>query len=138
MIRRVIGDTSAIVAVLRRDDEHHEWATKKILDLPKPLFTCETVLAEACFLLGNFHGGPAAVVGRVSEGIIRIDFSLEPQIDRVAELLRKYADVPMSLADACLVRMAELLDDSAVFTLDSDFLIYRKHRNQRIPVVTPR
>lgn len=52
--------------------------------------------------------------------------------------MRRYADVPMSLADACLVRMSELSDDASVLTLDSDFRIYRRLGRQAIPLLTPR
>ncbi|HNG34544.1 MAG TPA: pilus assembly protein, partial [Blastocatellia bacterium] len=55
----------------------------------------------------------------------------------VSKLLEKYADVPMSFADACLVRMSELYPDSAVFTLDSDFKIYRRNGRQAIPLIFP-
>lgn len=51
--------------------------------------------------------------------------------------MKKYADTPMSFADACLVRMAELDDDAVVVTLDSDFTVYRKNGDQPIPLVTP-
>ncbi|MGD9560733.1 MAG: type II toxin-antitoxin system VapC family toxin [Pyrinomonadaceae bacterium] len=137
MIRQVIGDTSAIVAILRQNERHHEWAKNKLLELPKPILTCEAVIAEACFLLGGHRNGQAAVLARVAEGILSIEFSLGGEIDRVRELMNKYADVPMSLADACLVRMCEILDSSAVFTLDSDFQVYRRHGRQMIPTIMP-
>jgi predicted nucleic acid-binding protein len=51
--------------------------------------------------------------------------------------MQRYASVPMSLADACLVRMSEVYENSQIITLDSDFTIYRKQRNQTIPVIMP-
>ncbi len=51
--------------------------------------------------------------------------------------MRRYQSVPMSIADACLVRMSEIYTQSSVITLDSDFRIYRKNRNQEIPVIMP-
>ena len=56
----------------------------------------------------------------------------------VSRLLERYKNVPMSLADACIVRMAELRAKSVVFTLDSDFAIYRMNSRQRIPTLSPR
>jgi predicted nucleic acid-binding protein len=58
-------------------------------------------------------------------------------MNSVLKLLRKYADVPMSLADACLVRMTETFSDSMVLTTDSDFRVYRRHSRQIIPSVMP-
>ena len=53
------------------------------------------------------------------------------------EEIERYANVPMSLADSCLVRMSELLGESLLFTLDSDFRIYRRHGRQKIPLLIP-
>jgi len=95
------------------------------------------VIAEACFLLSYDRQGETAVLERVAEGIIKIDFSLSAEIDWVQKLMRKYKNVPMSFADACLVRMSETIEASGVFTLDSDFRVYRRHKRQEIPVIIP-
>ena len=102
-----------------------------------PLFTCEPVLSEACFLLQRFTGGQEAVLELVSRGILQSDFRVISEIDPLRKLMRKFADVPMSLADACLVRMTELNSQAAVLTLDSDFRLYRRNRRQAIPVLMP-
>lgn len=137
MIRQVIGDTSAIIAVLRQNERYHEWATDTLRSVPKPIVTCEAVIAEACFLLEGRRGGGKAILDRIAEGIVKIDFALSAEIESVSSLMSKYSDLPMSLADACLVRMSELIDESAVFTLDSDFLVYRKNGRQKIPLIAP-
>jgi uncharacterized protein len=134
---QVIGDTSAIVSVLRENEQYHGWAVATLREIAKPIVTCEAVIAEACFLLGGSKGGTAALLGQIREGMIRIDFSLADEIERVTQLISKYKDVPMSLADGCLVRMAELMADSAIFTLDSDFRVYRKNVRHMIPVIMP-
>ena len=64
-------------------------------------------------------------------------FDLNDDLEAVLKLLQKYADVPMSLADACLVRMSETLSDTFLLTTDSDFRIYRRHSRQVIPCVMP-
>ena len=66
-----------------------------------------------------------------------MDFALEEEVTTVAASVERYADVPMSLADACLVRMSELRTDSRVFTLDDDFRLYRRNGRQTIPLITP-
>lgn len=70
-------------------------------------------------------------------GIFLIAFSYEEEKPAIRKMLEKYADVPMSFADACLVRMSELYPDSVVFTLDSDFKIYRRNGRQPIPLIFP-
>jgi uncharacterized protein len=64
-------------------------------------------------------------------------FDLDNDIEPILKLLQKYADVPMSLADACLVRMTEILPDPIILTTDSDFHIYRRHSRQMVPCTTP-
>ena len=137
MAERVLIDTGPIVAVLIVKDQHHQWAREQFASLPPPLFTCESVLSEAQFLIQNFGGDPVAVLEMITKGVLRLTFAVEAEIDRLSRLQRTYRNVPMSLADACLVRMAELHANSRVFTIDSDFRIYRRHGRQVIPVLTP-
>jgi len=73
----------------------------------------------------------------LQRGILQVEFHMERQIPAIAKLMAKYANVPMSLADACLVRMSELIPDSKVMTLDSDFHIYRRYGRQIIPLIIP-
>jgi predicted nucleic acid-binding protein len=101
------------------------------------MLTCEAVLAEACFIVRNFPGGSQAVIELLNRDVIKIAFDLDQEAGLVAKLLGRYANIPMSLADACLVRMAETHTKSEVFTLDRDFRIYRKHGRHVIPIITP-
>ena len=106
MIRHVILDTGPLVAVLNRGDRHHQWARDQWAQIAPPLFTCEAVLAETCFLVRRFPGGQATVMDLVQRGILDLSFHLLEETHAVSRLLKKYQDVPMSFADACLVRMA--------------------------------
>lgn len=133
----VIVDTGPIVALLNRRERHHVWVSKVMDTIEPPLFTCDAVLSEACFLLEDNPGGPNAVLELVARGLIRSDFHVSAEIEPLRALLKKFANVPMSLADACLVRMSELDSTSRVLTLDSDFEIYRKNRRQVIPTLMP-
>jgi predicted nucleic acid-binding protein len=101
------------------------------------LLVCEPVLAEAMYLLRRYPRAQNQLLRLIQVGALRISFSLSDEIQVVRELINKYADVPMSLADACLVRMAELYDNHSVCTLDSDFQVYRKHGRQLIPLLQP-
>jgi uncharacterized protein len=71
------------------------------------------------------------------QGLIAIEFDLRTELPTVLDLMDRYDNVPMSLADACLVRMAELLPGTQVFTLDEDFRIYRKNRVEPLELVAP-
>ena len=134
---RIVVDTGPLVAVFSRSDQHQNWARKEFERLTPPLFTCEAVLSEAQLLIQERGGIPRAVLELIQRGILNVAFELEDEVKRLLELQRAYADVPMSLADACLVRMTELHDRSRVMTTDSDFRIFRRNRRQIIPLLAP-
>ena len=85
----------------------------------------------------RFAGGPDAVLELIEDGVLVTDFQIVREHASVRKLMRRFADVPMSLADACLVRMTELAEDSAVLTLDGDFAVYRRNRRQVVPTIMP-
>ena len=98
---------------------------------------CEPVLAEAMYLLAGLPKAQDALFELIENGALRIAFRVEEQVSDLRALHRKYRDRPMSLADACIVRMAELFDRHEVLTLDSDFSIYRKHGREPIVLIRP-
>ena len=134
----VIVDTGPLVALLNRRERHHAWAVETMDVIEPPIFTCDAVLSEACFLLQDVKGGSDAVLELVARGIVRSDFHVTAELDALRALMKKFASVPMSLADACLVRMSELDQRTVVLTLDSDFKIYRRNKRQVVPTITPR
>jgi hypothetical protein len=69
--------------------------------------------------------------------LLQIPFNIETEINALKTLLKKYTDIPMSIADACLDRISEQISESVIFTIDSDFRIYRKDRRKIIPVIMP-
>lgn len=133
----IVVDTGPLVAVLNRRDKHHAWATEHFARLAPPLFTCEGVLSEASYLLGYGSGGGAALVALVERGVVHAEFRFQDEAPRVRALMERYASVPMAFADACLVRMAELHHGATIWTVDSDFRIYRRNGRQRIPSLMP-
>jgi len=137
MSQRYVIDTGPIVALLNSDEEHHAWAAAQIKEHRAPFSTCEAVLSEAFHLLEQTRDGPDCLLKMIERGFLRLDFTANDQIPAIARLLRRYHDLPMSLADACLVRMTELDEQAGVFTLDGDFLVYRKNSRQIIPVLSP-
>src|SRR5262249_51507426 len=135
---RIIVDTGPLVAFLLKEETHHEWVKDQFQHLPAPFLTCDAVLTETFFLLRNLRQGPSKFFALIQSGLLRSDFPLLAQSASLERLIHKYADVPMSLADACLVRLAESNPGSVVFSLDTDFRIYRKHGRQPIPTLLPR
>ncbi|MGE0683413.1 MAG: type II toxin-antitoxin system VapC family toxin [Candidatus Binatia bacterium] len=122
---------------MNRRDELHAWAAETFSHLHPPLLTCEPVLTEVSFLLRRAGGVGAEVVSLLRKEVLRIAFRLEDEAETVERLMNRYRQVPMSLADACLVRMSELHPRCRLFTSDSDFRIYRRHGRQVIPLLTP-
>ena len=133
----VLLDTGPLVAYLNSADQHHQWAKSCWTVLQDPLWTCESVLSEAIFILESECVSADPIFQLIERGIIRWDFVGANHCADLFGLLRKYADQPMSLADACLVRMAELTDDCQVFTTDRDFLVYRRKGRHVIPLLAP-
>ena len=119
--KTVMVDAGPLVAYLKRDDADHVWAKENFQRLTAPLLTCDAVLGEVVFLLQQTHGGTRQLTELLESGLVVPAFDLAGELPAVGELLRKYESVPISLADACLVRMAELHRDAVVFTLDGDF-----------------
>jgi predicted nucleic acid-binding protein len=135
MAANVLVDAGYVVALLSRRDTHHRWALAQMARHVPPWDTCEAALSEAFHLLGS-RGAPAlsALIQRRS---LRVDFDRARNLDPTTKLMAKYADVPMSLADACLVRMTEILTDPVLLTTDTDFRVYRRHSRHVVPCVTP-
>lgn len=118
-------DTGAIVALLDRSERYHQQCVEVLSELTGSLVTCEACIAEACYLLREVRNAPEAIVSNVANGIFQIPLRLVDQAATVGKLLRKYRDVPMDLADACLVDLADHLNRGRILTLDRDFEIYR-------------
>ncbi|MGQ0636830.1 MAG: type II toxin-antitoxin system VapC family toxin [Planctomycetaceae bacterium] len=135
MGKRVLVDAGFLVALLSRRDSHHSWAAAEALRLAPPWRTCEACLSEAYHLLGT-HGQPA-LGALLRRGALVVAFDLRHDLFAVLNLLQKYANVPMSLADACLVRMTETHAGPVILTTDADFRIYRRHSRQMIPCSMP-
>jgi uncharacterized protein len=135
MAASVLVDAGFLIALLSRRDANHGWAAAQAQRFPPPWKTCDAALSEAFHLLGP-HGVPA-LAALLSRRAVVSAFHLADTPNEVLELMRRYADVPMSFADACLVRMTEILPDSALLTTDTDFRIYRRLSRRVIPCVLP-
>lgn len=137
MKRLVILDTGPLVAFLDRRDKFHDWTIQQWTDIEPPLLTCESVLAEAYYLLRHSPNVFTSVMELLRRDAIRISLHVDDHIEAIDLLLKKYAQLPMSLADACLVRMVDVISNGFVLTLDSDFQLYRKANRTVIPIISP-
>lgn len=124
-MKAILLDTGVIVALLDRSEHHHSQCVEVVSDIVGPLVTCEAVVAEACYLLRRTHGASEAIIKNIANGVFQIPVRLVDRAASVEKLLKKYHDVPMDLADACLVDLADQVDTGQILTLDSDFEIYR-------------
>lgn len=129
-----IADTGYLVALLRRQDHHHAWATGLAADVSLPLLTCEAVLAEAAFHLES----SVELLALLKRGGIQVAFECAGHVERLQELAVQYHDRKPDLADLCLIRMSELFPRHTIITVDEqDFRIYRRNKREAIPLLIP-
>jgi predicted nucleic acid-binding protein len=133
----VLVDTGPLVALLDRQDQDHRWTVREGRRLPPKMLSCEAVLSEVHFLTQAIPEAKRRIEGWLIEGWLELPFSVREHHSAVHELMLRYVNVPMSFADACLVRMSELWPEASVFTLDLDFRVYRRNKRQRLPLICP-
>ncbi|HEV2187974.1 MAG TPA: PIN domain-containing protein [Stellaceae bacterium] len=129
-------DTGPLVAYLYSRDAYHDWAVEQFKAFDPPFVTCEPVITEACFLLARNRLSPANVLALMECGVLRVDLQLAKEAAALRRSMTRYADVPMSLADACLVRLAEITR-LPLCTLDADFEIYRTRNGRALDLIMP-
>jgi uncharacterized protein len=129
-VKPALLDTGVIVALLDRSEKFHQTCSEAVRSLEAPLITCEAVIAESCYLLRNLPGAPEAVIENVVAGIFQLPFQLSREAAAVKQVLRKFRDHGIDLADACLIRLAGEFETADILTLDKDFQIYRWGKNK--------
>ena len=135
MAGSVLVDSGFLVALLNRRDSDHEWANAIAARHPPPWLTCDAALSETFYLLRP--KGSIEVAELIKRGAVSSIFRFNDGAAEVLQLMSKYADVPMAFADACLVRMSEIVPDPILLTNDSDFRVYRRLGRQTIPCIMP-
>lgn len=136
MMPGAVVDTGPLVAYFCASETRHNWAIQQFANLTPPLLTCEPVLTETCFLLARQKISAWLLLENLARGALRIALRLDAEAAAVRDLMSRYSNIPISLADACLVRLAEL-SGLPVRTLDSDFVLYRARRRQRLALIMP-
>lgn len=134
---KLLCDTGPLVAFLNRADQFHGWAREQFDRIQQPLLSCEAVISETIFLLHDDGLSADPLFEMIARGKLEWAFDAAPHTPDLRKLICKYADQSMSLADACLVRMSELLDKCQIMTTDRHFRIYRRHGRHTIPLLSP-
>ena len=137
MKHTVLLDTGPLVALLDRRDQWHAWAKEAAKHVRLPWLTTEAVLTEACFLLASHSNALKQIEAYASRGAFQLLPLTADAVVSSLTLMRKYADIPMSFADASLVLHAGLQPQARIFTLDSDFSIYRRQDGTHLPLHAP-
>lgn len=133
----ILVDAGPLVALVDSDDQHHQKCVTALRQIHEPLATVWPALTEALYLLNDLPAGQEAVWDSILRGVIGILPLDVEDIPRMRELMRKYRDRGMELADAALIRTAERENVRKFFTVDrSDFAVYRLHGRIR-PVIVP-
>lgn len=137
MTARVLVDTGALVALIDKGQVHNSKCRTIVTTLPLPLVTTWSVYTEAMYLLYGLGGWVMQhdLWGYVVSGVLRLHTPAETEPYRMMNLMGKYHDRPMDLADATLVTAAETLGTNRIFTLDSDFYVYRLHETAAFDVI---
>jgi predicted nucleic acid-binding protein len=131
---QAIADTGYLVALLRRDDEHHDWAKGLAGQFELPLLTCEAVLAEAAFHLKS----SILILEMLKRGAIRVAFDCSRHLESLQALAERYEGRHPDLADLCLIRMSEMYPRHSIITVDAaDFRVYRRNKREVIPTICP-
>ena len=134
-MKPVLLDTGVIVALLDRSEKFHKACAQTVREVEAPLVTCEAVITESCYLLRNLSGASEAVIENITAGIFQVPFQLSRDTAGVKQVLRKYKDRKIDLADACLIRLADQFGTADILTLDQDFAIYRWGKNKPFRVL---
>lgn len=132
-----LTDTGPLIALVDKGDKAHHICTDQLRVLTRPLLTTWPCVSEAMHLLNNIAGHFAQDVlwSYIMDGLVAIHESGLAERARMRELMSKYKDTPMDLADASLVAAAEVLGIRRIFTVDSDFIVYRLPGKQSFEIV---
>ncbi len=132
-----LTDAGPLIAVIDRGEAAHQRCVEALRSLRSPLVTTWPAFTEAMYLLGTAAGwtGQEALWRLVGRGDLQIASTDGALIDRARDLMERYRDTPMDLADATLVALAEVRGFRRIFSLDRDFLVYRTQSGKSLKVV---
>lgn len=143
-LAQTLIDTGSLIALIDvRDKQNHPGCLAAFQALSAAPFTTWPCVAEASYLLGQINGWPAQamLLGLLKSGSVVIHNTRhdtrDTELERIHQLMEQYQNVPMDLADASLVSLAELSGVRQIITLDQDFFIYRINNKDSFDVIKP-
>jgi len=132
----IVVDAGPLVALVDADDQFHQKCVATLKELREPLVTVWPPVTEAMYLLSDLPRAQEALWEMLARGVLQFLPLDITDVPRMRELMRKYADRPMDLADAALVRVAEREGIRKIFTVDrKDFSVYRLHGRVRPQII---
>lgn len=132
----ILVDAGPLVALVDKDDQFHKKCVAALKGLREPLVSIWPPVTEAMYLLADLPKAQEALWEMLARGVLRLLPLDLADVPRIRELMVKYADRPMDLADAALVRVAEREGVRKIFTVDrEDFSIYRLHGRVRPHII---
>jgi predicted nucleic acid-binding protein len=132
----VLLDTGPLVALLSENDANHDRARDLFAACLPPFRCCEAVVGEACFLMRQVDAaGPAEVIALGRRGLFTVAMSAKEHWTNIEALLKTYSHRPITFADACLIRCAEIYQEGRIATFDKDFSVYRWARNRKFEML---
>lgn len=135
---KVFLDTGPLVAIVNRRDQYHHWATDQLAEMNiNALITNSAVITEAYHLLNKINNGTEALLNLLEQEFVVTQNPYPNEIDYIHEQLRNYKNIRTSFADICLIAMANKEKGSFIFTIDSDFNIYRDSKGQPFKLIAP-
>lgn len=136
-MKTVLVDTGPIIALIDNRDSYHTWAASKIDTFENPMITNTAVVVEVLFILKRLNKNANRFFGFVNEGIIKVKNPYPNNAELIHSMYSKYADLPASFADICLLSMIKQSKETKLFTIDSDFLIYHDSKGKPLNLISP-
>ena len=134
--RRILVDTGPLVAILSREDAHHQTCVAALREMPAPLFSCWPVITEAAWLLRSSPRAVQQLLGSIETGFLELLPLAGSEGQAIAAVMKKYGSIRPQLADAALVYLASRERIDTIFTLDRrDFSIYRTGRQRAFRIL---
>ena len=128
----ILVDAGPLVALIDADDQHHAKCVAALQTIREPLATVWPAVTEAMYLLSDVSAAQDILWEMIERGPLQLLPLYASDVPRMRELMRKYADRPMDMADAALMRAAEREGIRKIFTIDrQDFSVYRLHNRLR-------
>jgi predicted nucleic acid-binding protein len=135
-MKRILVDTGPLVAILSREDEHHQTCVAALREMSGPLLSCWPVITEAAWLLRRSPRAVQQLLSSMNTGFLDLLPLAGTEAKAIAALMKRYESIRPQLADAALVYLAGRERIETIFTLDRrDFSIYRTVRRRSFRIL---